>query len=193
MQRTGDKNGGRRGKVVAVLRGGGLVQEEGGKQAGRLAVSGGLVPTEPTNGGIACGGREELIREGVTGHIPLERVAPHEVGAGERLFPTDEVSSKPENETVIRICDTEFPSIFVKAEDLELRVEVAMSDTKAAHDVAVTIKFYSAHRIKMIEGDVDVAKRLHVNRPPEERFSLERLGSAVFASQSRHASTDGGL
>lgn len=43
------------GKVVAVLHGGSSVQEEGGKQAGRLAVSGGLVPTEPTDGGIARG------------------------------------------------------------------------------------------------------------------------------------------
>lgn len=193
MQRTGDKNGGRRGKVVAVLHGGGLVQEEGGEQAGRLAVSGGLVPTEPTNGGIACGGREELIREGVTGHIPLERVAPHEVGAGERLFPTDEVSSKPENETVIRITDTEFLGMLVKAEDLELRVEVAMPNTKPAHDVAVTIEFYSAHRIKMIEGNVDVAKRLSVIRPSEERFSLEGLGRAGFASQGGHACGNGGL
>ena len=32
----------------------------------------------------------ERIGEGVTGHLPLERVAPHEVGAGEILFPTDE-------------------------------------------------------------------------------------------------------
>ena len=70
--------------------GGGLVQEEGGEQAGRLAVSGGLVPTEPKNGGIARGGSAERICEGVTGHLPLERVAPHEVGAGERLFHTDE-------------------------------------------------------------------------------------------------------
>jgi len=76
--------------VVAVLHGGGLVQEEGGEQAGRLAGSGGLVPTEPTNGGIAGGGSSERIREGVTGNLPLERVAPHEVGAGESLFPTDE-------------------------------------------------------------------------------------------------------
>lgn len=180
--KTGDKNGGRRGrKVVAVLHGGGLVQAAGGEQAGCLAGSGGLAPTHPTNGGIARGGRAEWIREGVTGHLPLEWVAPHEVGAGERLFPTDEVSSEPENETIIRICDTKFPRTFVKAEDLEFRVEVAMPDTKPAHDVAVTIKFHSAHRIKMIEGDVDVAKRLHVIRPPEERFSLERLGGAVFA------------
>jgi hypothetical protein len=78
------------GKVVAVLHGGGLVQEEGWEQAGRLAVSGGLVPTEPTKGGIARGGSAERICEGVTGHLPLERVAPHEVGAGESLFPTDE-------------------------------------------------------------------------------------------------------
>lgn len=78
------------GKVVAVLHGGGLVQEEGGEQAGRLAVSGGLVPTEPTNGGSARGGGAEWIREGVTGHLPLEWVASHEVGAGESPFPTDE-------------------------------------------------------------------------------------------------------
>ena len=32
----------------------------------------------------------ERIGEVVTGHLPLERVAPHEVGAGEILFPTDE-------------------------------------------------------------------------------------------------------
>ena len=32
----------------------------------------------------------ERIREGVTGQLPLERVAPHAVGARERLFPTDE-------------------------------------------------------------------------------------------------------
>ena len=75
------------GKVVAVLHGGGLVQEEGWEQAGRLAVSGGLVPTEPTNSGIARGGSAERIREGVTGQLPLERVAPHAVGARERLFP----------------------------------------------------------------------------------------------------------
>jgi hypothetical protein len=67
------------------LPGGGLVQEVDGKQAGRLAVNGGLVPTEATNGGIARGGSE-----GVAGYLPLEWVAPHAVGARERLFPTDE-------------------------------------------------------------------------------------------------------
>ncbi|MBL9176647.1 MAG: serine/threonine protein kinase [Verrucomicrobiaceae bacterium] len=40
--------------------------------------------------GMPVDGRAELIREGVTGHLPLERVAPHEVGAGESPFPTDE-------------------------------------------------------------------------------------------------------
>ena len=69
--------------------GGGLVQEVDGKQAGRLAVNGGLVPTEATNGGIACGGSAEPIGEGVTGHLPLEWVAPHAVGARERLFPLE--------------------------------------------------------------------------------------------------------
>ena len=68
--------------------GGGLVQEVDGKQAGRLAVNGGLVPTEATNGGIARGGGAERVREGVTGHLPLEWVAPHEVGVRERLFPS---------------------------------------------------------------------------------------------------------
>ncbi len=53
------------GKVVAVLHGGGLVQEEGGEQAGYLAVSRGLVPNETTNGGIARGGSAERIGEGV--------------------------------------------------------------------------------------------------------------------------------
>ena len=70
--------------------GGGLVQEVDGKQAGRLAVNGGLVPTEATNGGIARGGSAEPFGEGVAGHFPLEWVAPHAVGARERLFPTDE-------------------------------------------------------------------------------------------------------
>ena len=32
--------------------------------------------------------------EGVTGHFPLERVAPHEVGAGERLFPPNLMGSE---------------------------------------------------------------------------------------------------
>ena len=164
-----------------------------GKQAGRLAVNGGLVPTEATNGGVARGGGAERIREGVTGHLPLEWVAPHEVGARERLFPPDEASSKPENETVIRISDTEFPGILVKAEALELRLEVALPDTKPAHDVAITIEFYSAHRVEMIKGDVDVAKRLSVIRPPEERFGFERLGSAVGVSQSGHAYADSRL
>jgi hypothetical protein len=82
------------GKVVAVLHGGGLVQEEGGEQAGRLAVSGGLVPTEPTNGGIARGGSSERIHEGVTGAVPLEWVAAHEVSARERPFPINLMPSK---------------------------------------------------------------------------------------------------
>ena len=82
------------GKVVAVLHGVGLVQEGVREQAGRLAVNGGLTPTEPTNGGIARGGSAERIREGVTGHLPLEWVAPHEVGARESPFPTDESELK---------------------------------------------------------------------------------------------------
>ena len=49
-------------------------------------VSGGLVPTEPTNGGIARGGSAERIREGVTGTVPLEWVAAHEVGAKGKKF-----------------------------------------------------------------------------------------------------------
>lgn len=73
--------------MVAVLHGGGSVQEGGGEQAGRLAVSGGLVPTDSTNGGIARGGGAARIREGVTGHLPLEWVVPHVVGAGESRFP----------------------------------------------------------------------------------------------------------
>lgn len=93
--KTGDKNGGRNircegGKSGRRLARRGSVQEGCGEQVGRLAVSGGLVPTEPTNGGIARGGSAERIREGVTGRLPLEWVAPHEVGARERLFPTDE-------------------------------------------------------------------------------------------------------
>ncbi len=70
--------------------GGGLVQEVDGKQAGRLAVNGGLVPTEVTGGGIACGGSAEPFGEGVAEDLPLEWVAPHAVGAREKLFPPDE-------------------------------------------------------------------------------------------------------
>jgi hypothetical protein len=65
----------------------GSVQEAGGEQAGRLAGSGGLGPTAPTNGGIARGGRAERIREGVTGHLPLEWVAAHIVAAKGKSFP----------------------------------------------------------------------------------------------------------
>ena len=43
--------------------------------------------------GLLVGRSAARIGEGVTGHLPLEWVAPHEVGAGERLFPADEVSS----------------------------------------------------------------------------------------------------
>jgi hypothetical protein len=51
------------GKVVAVLHCEGFVQGKVGEQVGRLAVSGGLVPTEPTNGGIARGGfAERFVR-----------------------------------------------------------------------------------------------------------------------------------
>ena len=69
--------------------GGGLVQEVERKQAGRLAVNGWLVPTEATNGGIACVGSAEPFGEGVAGHLPLEWVAPHAVGARESPFPPD--------------------------------------------------------------------------------------------------------
>ncbi|HBJ85267.1 MAG TPA: hypothetical protein DDZ88_15610 [Verrucomicrobiales bacterium] len=66
-----------------------MVQEVDGKQAGRLALNGGLVPTEATNGGIARGGSAEPHGEGVAGHFPLKWVAHHIVGARERLFPAD--------------------------------------------------------------------------------------------------------
>jgi len=118
---------------------------------------------------------------------------PRSSGEGKSFPVPDEASSKPENETVIRIGDTEFLGILVKTETLEFRVEVAMPNTKPAHDVAITIEFYSAHRIKMIEGDVDVTKRSGVIRPPEERFGPEGLGRAVIASQSGHARADGRL
>ena len=87
--------------------GGGLVQEVDGKQAGRLAVNGGLVPTEATNGGIARGGSAEPVGEGVAGHFPLEWVAPHAVGARERPFPP--VGSDTEVAIVKKGCPPKLP------------------------------------------------------------------------------------
>lgn len=49
--------GGQSGRSLCI--GGGLVQEAGGEQIGRLAMSGGPAPTESTKGGIDRGGSPE--------------------------------------------------------------------------------------------------------------------------------------
>lgn len=115
----------------------------------------------------------ERFLEGVTGHIPLEREAPHEVGAGERLFPADEVNSKPENETIVLVSDGEFLGGRVKTEALPIRVEIAMPNTKAAHDVAITIDLPSAHRIEIIKRDIDVATAKGLVGTPEQCLDFE--------------------
>jgi hypothetical protein len=69
------------------LPGGGLVQEVDGKQACRLAMNGGLVQTDPTNGGIARGGCAEHFVRALRDTYPLEWVALHIEGASESPSP----------------------------------------------------------------------------------------------------------
>jgi hypothetical protein len=47
--------------------------------------------TESTEPNRSITGARNRATEGVTGHFPLEWVAPHEVGARERLFPLEKV------------------------------------------------------------------------------------------------------
>jgi hypothetical protein len=47
--------------------------------------------TESTVPNRSVNGPAQGATEGVTGHLPLEWVAPHEVGARERLFPPKKV------------------------------------------------------------------------------------------------------
>jgi|GEM_PF-4745598 len=47
--------------------------------------------TESTGPSRSVNGPTQRATEGVTGHLPLEWVAPHEVGARERLFPPKKV------------------------------------------------------------------------------------------------------
>lgn len=111
--------------------------------------------------------------EGVTGHLPLEREAPHEVGAGERPFPEDAAGSESENETVALVSDGEFLGVRVKTEALPFRIKIAVWNIKAAHDVAITIDLPSAHRIEMIKGDIDIAPAKGLVETPEVRLDFE--------------------
>ena len=47
--------------------------------------------TESTGPNRTVNGATQRATEGVTGHLPLEWVAPHEVGVRERLFPPKKV------------------------------------------------------------------------------------------------------
>lgn len=153
----------------------------------------GLVPIEPTNGGIARGGCAERIGEGVTGHLPLEWVAPHEVGAGESLFPADADGSESENETIVLVSDGEFPGVRVKTEALPIRVKIAVSNTKAAHDVWITIDLPSTHRIEIIKGDIDIATAKCLLGTPEQSLCFEGLNSPILAAQGGHAGANSRL
>ena len=81
--------------MVAVLHGGGLVQEEGWEQAGCLAVSGGLVPTEPTNGGIARGGKCGADLRGRYGTPPVRKGSAPRSRRGGKSFPSNENCYSP--------------------------------------------------------------------------------------------------
>ena len=94
VQGTGDEKGGRRrAKWAPSLIKPVLFKREVGEQVGRPAAARRACPKSGDGGWRACSWRRcGASPEGVTGHLPLERVAAHESSGEGKAFPlTDEV------------------------------------------------------------------------------------------------------
>lgn len=75
------------GKVVAVSDQAGSVQEGGGGASWPSGSSAKGLPKSDDDGWRACSWRGRSAAEGVTGHLPLERVAAHESSGEGKAFP----------------------------------------------------------------------------------------------------------